>query len=148
MSRKSIASGWVAAAAVCFGVAAGGWTGAAFAADAPADPSSAGRSVPGTVVPSSGTTAPPPSALPPVPPPRLPARASSGTAGSLSGPAGIVGSGASSSAECTALRREYARSQACFAPYRLANGGLKPEAFKRCKEVENPSVRCGSAVAN
>ena len=60
-----------------------------------------------------------------------------GKAGSLSGPAAN---------ECTALRQEYAKSQACFAPYRLANGGLKPEAAARCKEVANPAPKCGSEV--
>jgi len=60
------------------------------------------------------------------------------TAGSLGGPA---------APDCAALRKRYAESQACFAPYRLANGGIKPEAFKRCREVPDPALTCGPAVA-
>lgn len=103
------------------------------------------RSVPGTVVPGSGTTGPvdasasaprrpaPPAGSRPVP---------AAGAGSLSG-----STAGEQAADCVALRREYARSQACFAPYRLANGGMKPEAYKRCKPIENPSVQCGTAPA-
>ena len=55
-------------------------------------------------------------------------------AGSLSRPA---------APDCAALRKRYAESQACFAPYRLANGGIKPEGFKRCREVPDPALTCG-----
>jgi hypothetical protein len=123
------------------------------------------RSTPGTVVPSTGTTAsqpaasPPTMAAPPVPVPPipdaatpppptaapasrpLPARAARVAparavkpAGSLSGP---------STTDCAALRRRYAQSQACFEPYRLANGGIRPEAFNRCREVPDPATQCG-----
>ena len=99
-----------------------------------ADPPASDRSTAGTAAPSTGVTVPEASA-PPVP-------ASSATtvkkAGSLSGPA---------ASECASLRQEYAKSQACFAPYRLANGGIKPEAAGRCKEVTNPAPKCGSDVA-
>ena len=106
------------------------------------------RAVPGTVVPSSGTTGPVDGAASaPSPAPVPGARAGSRAAppvgaGSLSG--STTGEQA---ADCAALRREYARSQACFAPYRLANGGMKPEAYRRCKPVENPAVTCGTAPA-
>lgn len=104
------------------------------------------RAVPGTVVPSTGTTGPVDSAAsapaPRVAPPAGGRTASSIRAGSLSG-----STAGEQAADCVALRREYARSQACFAPYRLANGGMKPEAYQRCKPVENPAVTCGTAPA-
>ena len=96
------------------------------------------RSVPGEVVPSTGVMVPEKPSRPPLPPrPRrpLPPKA---TAGSLGGGGSTV--------NCDALRARYARSQSCFAPYRLQNGGIKPEAFKYCKQVPNPSLKCGSAV--
>jgi len=103
-----------------------------------ADPSSGARATPGSVVPSSGTTAA--SAPESVPRSARTARAASGkTAGSLSGPPPV---------DCTALRRRYAQSQACFSPYRLANGGIKPEAFKRCREMADPALVCGPAVTS
>lgn len=100
---------------------------AVVAADAVGDE----RSVPGTVVPSTGTTA--------------------GAKAVDAAPVGNASRGASSSSdrtslECRAMRRRYAQSQACFGRYRLANGGLKPEAFKHCKQLENPAVKCGSAI--
>jgi hypothetical protein len=48
--------------------------------------------------------------------------------------------------DCRAWRAEYARSQACFAPYRNATGGIKAEAFRVCgPEVLDPaaSAECG-----
>ena len=60
-------------------------------------------------------------------------------AGSLSGPA---------PPDCAALRKRYAESQACFSPYRLANGGIKPEAFKRCHEMPDPALTCGPAIVS
>ncbi len=131
----------ISAAATLFVLAVGAtpWAGG-FAADSV----SGARSVPGTVVPSTGTTGgaralEPAPWLRPVPPANT-----SKTAGSLSGTRSI----GTDSAACTALRRTYAQSQACFAPFRLANGGLRPEAFRRCKQIENPSVKCGSAVVD
>lgn len=99
-----------------------------------ADPPTGDRSTPGTVTPSTGVTTPESSA----PPRPASSPASAKQAGSLSGPA---------ASECAALRREYAKSQACFAPYRLANGGIKPEAAGLCREVVNPAPKCGSDVA-
>ena len=111
------------ACAACFAATA-------LAADPPADD----RSTPGSAAPSTGVTVPPPSAPQPEP-----ASSAAKKAGSLSGPA---------ASECAALRQEYAKSQACFAPYRLANGGLKPEAASRCREVANPAPKCGSEVVD
>ena len=101
-----------------------------------AEPPVSDRSTPGTATPSTGVTVPEPSA----PPPQTASSAATvKKAGSLSGPA---------ASECAALRQEYAKSQACFAPYRLANGGIKPEAAGRCKEVVNPAPKCGSEVVD
>jgi septal ring factor EnvC (AmiA/AmiB activator) len=46
--------------------------------------------------------------------------------------------------ECDRLWRTYTESQECFAPYQT-RFGTRPEAFERCKSVENPSQRCGPA---
>ena len=73
-------------------------------------------------------------------PPRAASAAHAGkTAGSLSGPA---------APDCAALRKRYAASQACFAPYRLANGGLRPEAFKKCRNMPDPALTCGPATVS
>jgi len=50
---------------------------------------------------------------------------------------------ASEKLDCDALWREYQSSQECFAPYRVVGGGLKAEAFEHCKELPNPSSKCG-----
>jgi hypothetical protein len=45
--------------------------------------------------------------------------------------------------DCRRRRQEYLRSQACFARFRNAPGGIKPEAFAVCgPEVLDPSVDC------
>jgi hypothetical protein len=50
-------------------------------------------------------------------------------------------------ANCEELRRRYRASQECFAPYRLANGALRPEAFILCgPDVPDPSAQCGIPV--
>jgi hypothetical protein len=103
-----------------------------------ADPPGDARATPGSVVPSTGTTAIPAEKV------ERPASATSAarpakSAGSLNGP---------TTADCAALRKRYAESQACFAPYRLANGGIKPEAAKHCREVADPALKCGPATAS
>lgn len=103
------------------------------APSAAADPVNDGRSVPGTVVPSTGTTAGT-RALEPVQPPPP-----NSNAGSLSGPGHASG-------RCAALRKRYAQSQACFQRFRLQNGGLRPGASKYCRQIKNPSLQCGSEV--
>ncbi len=60
------------------------------------------------------------------------------TAGSLGG-----ATPASDSADCAARRKAYLASQACFAPYRLANGGIRAEANGKCRAVVDPSPQCG-----
>jgi len=51
------------------------------------------------------------------------------------------------SASCEDLVRRYRASQACFAPYRMANGALRPEAFDLCgPDVADPSAQCGVAA--
>lgn len=45
--------------------------------------------------------------------------------------------------DCAELLRRYRGSQECFAPYRMANGGLRPEAFQLCgPELPDPSGQC------
>lgn len=39
---------------------------------------------------------------------------------------------------CEEAWRKYRESDACFAPYRLVNGGIKAEAFQHCAEVKQP----------
>ncbi|HEY2190350.1 MAG TPA: hypothetical protein VGH48_17465 [Caldimonas sp.] len=97
------------------------------AADPPKDP----RATSGTVMPSSGTTVPVPDA----------ARAASGNSPK---PAKTVSSlSRRPPADCAAMRKRFADSQACFAPYRLANGAIRAEAYKRCRETPDPSATCG-----
>lgn len=50
-------------------------------------------------------------------------------------------------ADCGALRRAYAASQACFAPFQNVNGTMKPGAFEACVELPDPSPVCGIATA-
>jgi len=73
-------------------------------------------------------------------PPRAASAPRTGKAAtSLSGPA---------APDCAALRKRYAASQACFAPYRLANGGLRPQAFKKCHNIPDPALTCGPATVS
>jgi len=46
--------------------------------------------------------------------------------------------------ECAAMRKTYAESKACFAPYLNRNGSLKPGAFQNCKEEIDPTYICGA----
>ncbi|ARU03988.1 hypothetical protein CCO03_04240 [Comamonas serinivorans] len=39
---------------------------------------------------------------------------------------------------CEAKWREYNESYACFDPYRVVGGGIKAEAFQKCKVVKQP----------
>lgn len=43
-----------------------------------------------------------------------------------------------SDAACEAKMQRYRESQACFAPYRLANGAIKAEAFEHCTAIPQP----------
>lgn len=45
--------------------------------------------------------------------------------------------------DCATWWRLYRESQACFGPYRLVGGGIKPEAFDRCNEIPSPELPCG-----
>jgi hypothetical protein len=50
-------------------------------------------------------------------------------------------------ANCDELFRRYRASQECFAPYRMANGAMRPEAFILCGPGEpDPSAQCGAQV--
>lgn len=92
-----------------------------------------GRSVAGTVIPSTGVTEGSKT---------VPAKKSAA-------PAPVAGSlsGSPEAGRCAALRKRYAESQACFQRFRLKNGGLRPGASKQCKSIKNPSTTCGSEVA-
>lgn len=41
---------------------------------------------------------------------------------------------------CEEQWRRYRESLACFAPYRLVNGAIRAEAFKKCAEVKQPAL--------
>jgi hypothetical protein len=45
--------------------------------------------------------------------------------------------------DCAGWQRRYTESQACFAQYKLVNGGTKPEGFRQCVEVPDPASQCG-----
>ena len=47
--------------------------------------------------------------------------------------------------ECDRMWQEYFDSQVCFGPYHLGQGGIRAEAHSKCKEVLNPSQKCGPA---
>ena len=40
---------------------------------------------------------------------------------------------------CEEEWKRYRDSQACFGPYRTANGGIKAEAFQQCADVKQPA---------
>lgn len=42
--------------------------------------------------------------------------------------------------KCQEEWRKYRDSQACFARYRLVDGGLKVEAYKHCAEIKQPEL--------
>src|SRR5512140_3198728 len=47
------------------------------------------------------------------------------------------------SSDCAQLLRRYRASQECFAPYRMANGAIRPEGFVLCgPDVPDPSGQC------
>lgn len=54
----------------------------------------------------------------------------------------------SQATDCASRRARYLDSLACFAPYRTALGGIKPEAFEHCVEVADPSAECGPVITS
>lgn len=46
-------------------------------------------------------------------------------------------------AECAMAHRAFRASQECFGPFRNVNGSVKPEALAVCREVPDPTTRCG-----
>ena len=46
-------------------------------------------------------------------------------------------------ADCETQHRIYRESLACFAPFTLANGAIRAEAFQVCKVVRDPGFHCG-----
>jgi hypothetical protein len=53
--------------------------------------------------------------------------------------------GTSAGNDCAAQHRMYRESLACFAPYVMGNGAVRPEAFERCTSMPDPSFDCGPA---
>lgn len=51
--------------------------------------------------------------------------------------------GVDASTDCATWRRLYEESAACFAPYRTV-GGIKAEAFDRCRTIPSPDPTCGA----
>jgi hypothetical protein len=45
--------------------------------------------------------------------------------------------------DCDEQYRVYRESLECFAPYVMANGATRAEAFSKCTPVKDPSPRCG-----
>lgn len=45
--------------------------------------------------------------------------------------------------DCATWWRLYRESEACFGPFHVRGGGLRPEAFDHCNEVPSPPLRCG-----
>ena len=71
-------------------------------------------------------------------------------------PSGAAGSGTGApadftppaNADCATQHRLYRESQECFAPFRMATGAVKPEAFNICgAPVFDPSPQCGPPPA-
>jgi hypothetical protein len=51
--------------------------------------------------------------------------------------------------DCATLHRVYRESQECFAPYLVANGSRKAEAFEKCgAPILNPTYQCGPAKSD
>lgn len=62
---------------------------------------------------------------------------------SLQGNAPLKPESVSSTKDCATLHRLYRESQECFAAFRLSNAAVRPEAYKSCTEVLDPSPQCG-----
>lgn len=43
---------------------------------------------------------------------------------------------------CQKEWREFREKAACFAPFRTATGGIRPEAYEKCKEAVQPGSAC------
>lgn len=73
------------------------------------------------------------------------ARQAQAAASSASAPAARAAprAAATGGSECDRLWQEYHESQVCFGPYFLGQGGIRAEAYSKCKEVRNPSQQCG-----
>ncbi len=56
--------------------------------------------------------------------------------------------GVDASTDCTTWRRLYEESGDCFGPYRTVGGGIKAEAFEKCRPIPSPDLQCGPAVIN
>ena len=54
---------------------------------------------------------------------------------------------AAAASDCAELHRRYRESLDCFAPYVMANGATKAEAYSKCTVVKDPSSQCGAPGA-
>lgn len=45
--------------------------------------------------------------------------------------------------DCQTWWRIYDESGACFGPFKTTQGGIKPEAYDHCNEVQSPEMKCG-----
>lgn len=84
----------------------------------------------------------------PVPRDGINPRTAAPSAGISAAPAGAAAPSAlrdsrNGKTDCATLQREYAASQACFAPFVTAFGSVKAEAFEKCTPMVDPSPQCG-----
>lgn len=47
------------------------------------------------------------------------------------------------STDCGTRWRLFRESEACFGPFNTVGGGIKPEAFDYCNEIQSPALKCG-----
>ena len=66
-----------------------------------------------------------------------------GTGGAPAASLGAASQAGADTRDCASWQRRYAESQECFAPYKLVNGGTKPEGYQKCVEVPDPASQCG-----
>ncbi|WP_418318664.1 hypothetical protein [Piscinibacter sakaiensis] len=56
--------------------------------------------------------------------------------------------GVDDSTDCATWRQLYRESGECFGPYRTVGGGVKAEAFDKCRPIPSPELKCGPGGAN
>jgi hypothetical protein len=59
----------------------------------------------------------------------------------------VVATAGGSGDACDAQWIRFNASNACFGPYRLANGGVRPEAFQNCETVPYPTCPMPESLA-
>ncbi len=91
--------------------------------------------------PEGGTPAATAKAKAPEPNP-APAEAAKKAVAPTAAPKPATETSAAEATDCETLQRLYRESQECFAPFRNATGGIKPEAYEKCKERPEPTENC------